>query len=238
VRTRCFRRRHFLSSRIGEDFSFEVSIVTNSAKIGVLVSGQSKGTNFQAILDAIAGGELHARVALLVATNEMHGAIARARDANIRTMVLPPGNLSREDWDHRVADAFYEEGVSVVALAGYLRYVTSVLLEAYPGRVLNVHPSLLPAFGGQGMYGTRVHRAVLEHGCKVSGCTVHLVDGRYDTGPILAQASVPVLDDDTPDSLALRVQKEEHRLYPQCIESILHDQIRVEGRRVRKKLSV
>ncbi|WP_105483648.1 phosphoribosylglycinamide formyltransferase [Abditibacterium utsteinense] len=209
----------------------------NFPRIGVLVSGQSKGTNFQAILDAIARGDLDARVSLLVSANENHGAVARARDANIQTLILPPGTLSREEWDHRVADALYEEGVSVVVLAGYLRYITSTLLEAFPSRVLNLHPSLLPAFGGQGMYGNRVHRAVLEHGCKVSGCTVHLVDERYDTGPILAQTAVPVLDDDTPDSLALRVQKEEHRLYPQCIEEILHDKLRIEGRRVRKNNS-
>ncbi len=210
--------------------------MSNFPRIGVLVSGQSKGTNFQAILDAIGRGDLSARVALLVATNENHGAVARARDAHVQTLILPPATLSREDWDHRVADALYEEGVSVLVLAGYLRYITSTLLEAFPGRVLNVHPSLLPAFGGQGMYGNRVHRAVLEHGCKVSGCTVHLVDERYDTGPILAQSAVSVLDDDTPDSLALRIQKEEHRLYPICIEEVLHDKVRIEGRRVRKKM--
>lgn len=208
-------------------------IVTNH-KIGVLVSSQSKGTNFQAILDAISRGDLEARVALLVSTNELHGAVARARDANIKTLVLPTEGLSREQWDEKVADALYEEGVSVVALAGYLRYVTSVLLEAYPGRILNVHPSLLPAFGGQGMYGPRVHKAVLDHGCKVTGCTVHLVDERYDTGPILAQASVQVEDDDTADSISWRVQREEHRLYPQCIDWILNNKIRIEGRRVKK----
>jgi len=207
--------------------------VTNH-KIGVLVSSQSKGTNFQAILDAIARGDLDARVALLVSTNQLHGAVARARDAHIKTLVLSTEGLSREQWDEKVADALYEEGVSVVALAGYLRYITSVLLEAYPGRILNVHPSLLPAFGGQGMYGPRVHRAALEHGCKVTGCTVHLVDERYDTGPILAQAAVQVEDEDTPDSIAMRVQREEHRLYPQCIDWILNNKIRIEGRRVRK----
>ncbi len=166
--------------------------------------------------------------------NELHGAVARARDAHIKTLVLPPEKMAREIWDHRVADALYEEGVEAIALAGYLRYVTPVLLEAFPGRILNIHPSLLPSFGGQGMFGPRVHRAVLEHGCKISGCTVHLVDERYDTGPILAQAAVAVEDDDTPDSLSLRVQKEEHRLYPQCIEAILQHKIRIEGRRTRK----
>ena len=208
--------------------------ISTVPRIGVLVSGQSGGTNFQAILDAIARDELHARVSLLVSTNELHGAVARARMANVQTLVLPPADCSREHFDERVADAFYEAGVSVVALAGYLRFVTPVLLEAFPGRILNVHPSLLPAFGGQGMYGNRVHRAVLEHGCRVSGCTVHLVDERYDTGPILDQACVVVEDDDTPDSLAKRVQREEHRLYPQCLEWLCHDKVVVEGRRVRR----
>ena len=207
-------------------------------RIGVLVSGHSGGTNFQAILDAIAGDELHARVALLVATNELHGAVARARMANVQTLILPTADLSRDHFDEKVADAFYEAGVSVVALAGYLRFVTPVLLEAFPGRILNVHPSLLPAFGGQGMYGNRVHRAVLEHGCRVSGCTVHLVDERYDTGPIIDQACVTVEDDDTPDSLAKRVQREEHRLYPQCLEWLCHNKVVVEGRRVRRMSDV
>jgi len=209
----------------------------NSAKIGVLVSGQSRGTNFQAILDAIERGDLGARVALLVATNEHHGAVARARDAHIKTLVLPAKDLTREEWDSRVADALYEEGVSIVALAGYLRFVSSVLLEAFPRRILNVHPSLLPSFGGQGMFGARVHRAVLEHGCKISGCTVHLLDERYDTGPILEQSSVVVAEDETPDSLALKVQKEEHRIYPRCLQAMVENRIVVEGRRViwRKK---
>lgn len=209
----------------------------NSAKIGVLVSGESKGTNFQAILDAIERGDLSARIALLVSTTETHGAVARARDAHIKTLVLPPKDLSRDEWDSRVADALYEEGVSIVALAGYTRYVTSTLLEAFPRRILNVHPSLLPSFGGKGMFGGRVHRAVLEHGCKISGCTVHLLDERYDTGPILEQASVVVAEDETPESLALKVQKEEHRIYQRCLQAMIENRIVVEGRRViwRKK---
>ncbi len=208
----------------------------NLPNIGVLVSGQSSGTNFQAILDAIDHGDLHAKVALLVATNELHGAVARARQANIKTLVLPCAETqSREEWDHHVSDALYQEGVAVVALAGYLRRVSNVLLEAFPDRILNVHPALLPAFGGQGMYGIRVHRAVLEHGCKVTGCTVHFVNEHYDMGPIVAQACVPVEDDDTPESLSMRVLAQEHRLYPQCIEWLAHDRLRVEGRRVKRK---
>lgn len=208
----------------------------NLPKIGVLVSGQSGGTNFQAILGAIERDDLHVKPALLVATNSLHGAVARARQAHVKTLVLPPGECaSAEEWDHRVSDALYHEGVSVVCLAGYLRRITNVLLEAFPGRILNVHPALLPSFGGQGMYGLKVHRAVLEHGCKVTGCTVHFVNEHYDMGPIVAQACVPVDDDDTPESLAARVQAQEHRLYPQCIEWVAHDRLRLEGRRVKKK---
>ncbi len=207
-----------------------------TARLGVLVSGRSGGTNFGAMMDAIERDDLHARVALLAATSEEHGAVARAREAGVNTLILPPESCpSQEQWDHHVADAFYQEGVSLLCLAGYLRRVTNVLLEAFPRRILNVHPSLLPGFGGQGMFGMRVHRAVLEHGCKVSGCTVHFVDERYDTGPIVAQACVPVDDDDTPETLSARVQKQEHRLYPQCIEMVIQDRIRFEGRRIKKK---
>jgi phosphoribosylglycinamide formyltransferase-1 len=207
-----------------------------TAKIGVLVSGTSRGTNFGAILSAIERGETHASVALLVATNEEHGAVARAREAGIATLVLPPAECaSPEAWDSRVADALYEAGASLLCNAGYLRYITSVLLEAFPRRILNVHPSLLPSFGGQGMYGLKVHRAVLEYGCKVSGCTVHFVDERYDSGAIIAQACVPVEEEDTPETLRARVQMQEHRLYPQCIEWVIQDRVRFEGRRVRRK---
>jgi phosphoribosylglycinamide formyltransferase-1 len=208
----------------------------NLPKFGVLVSGQSRGTNFQALLDAVEKGDLHAKAALLVATNELHGAVARARDANVKTLVLPPDSCaSTEEWEHRVSDSLYQAGVSVVVLAGYMRRISHVLLEAFPGRIMNVHPALLPAFGGQGMYGMRVHRAVLEHGCKVSGCTVHLVDEHYDMGPIVAQACVPVEDDDTPETLGARVQAQEHRLYPQCLEALMHEKIKIEGRRVKRR---
>ena len=206
------------------------------ARLGILVSGHSRGTNVQAILDAIRDGQLHAEVALLVATSQEHGAVERAQKSGVKTLVLPSdAHDSPEAWDHRVADAFYEEGVSVVALAGYLRKVSHVLLEAFPNRILNVHPALLPSFGGKGMYGMRVHQAVLEYGCKVSGCTVHMVNERYDTGPIIAQAVVTVEENDTPESLSTRVQTQEHRLYPRCIEWMIQDQLRVEGRRVRRK---
>ncbi|HEY0075990.1 MAG TPA: phosphoribosylglycinamide formyltransferase [Abditibacteriaceae bacterium] len=207
-----------------------------TAKLGVLVSGHSRGTNFQAILSAIHEGQLHAQMALLVATDAEHGAVEKASATGVKTLVLPPkSEADALAWDHRVADALYEEGVSILALAGYLRMISPVLLEAFPNRILNVHPALLPSFGGKGMYGMRVHQAVLEYGCKISGCTVHLVNERYDAGPIIAQACVPVEEDDTPETLSARVQMQEHRLFPRCIEMVIQDQIRVEGRRIRKK---
>ncbi len=207
-----------------------------TAKLGVLVSGHSRGTNFQAILSAIHEGQLHAQMALLVATDAEHGAVEKANAAGVKTLVLPPkSEADALAWDHRVADALYEEGVSILALAGYLRMISPVLLEAFPNRILNVHPALLPSFGGKGMYGMRVHQAVLEYGCKVSGCTVHLVNERYDAGPIIAQACVPVEEDDTPETLSARVQMQEHRLFPRCIEMVIQDQLRVEGRRIRRK---
>ena len=153
----------------------------------------------------------------------------------IVAVALVPPAATQEEWDHQVADALYVEGVSVLVLAGYLRIVSQVLLEAFPNRILNVHPALLPSFGGKGMYGMRVHQAVLEFGCKVSGCTVHLVNERYDAGPIVAQACVAVEENDTPETLAARVQTQEHRLYPRCIELLVQDKLRVEGRRVRRK---
>ena len=207
-----------------------------TARLGVLVSGHSRGTNFQAILDAIRDGQLHAEAALLVATSQEHGAVERARQHGVKALILPSGaHDSPEGWDHRVADALYEEGVSVVALAGFLRKISGVLLDAFPNRIVNVHPALLPSFGGKGMYGLRVHQAVLEYGCKVSGCTVHFVNERYDTGPIIAQAVVTVEDNDTPETLSARVQTQEHRLYPRCIEWLIQDQLRIEGRWVRRK---
>lgn len=205
----------------------------NPTKIAVMVSGQSGGTNFQAIIDAVHAQKLQAKISLLVSTNELHGAVARAREANIKTLVLPPSQCaSSQEWDHQVSDALYQEGVSIVALAGYLRIITPVLLEAFPDRILNVHPSLLPAFGGKGMYGMRVHKSVLEYGCKVTGCTVHIVNENYDMGPIVAQACVPVSDDDTPESIAAHVQAQEHKIYPQCIDLLAREVLRVEGRRV------
>jgi phosphoribosylglycinamide formyltransferase-1 len=209
------------------------SIPMSKPKIGVLVSGRGRGSNFTAIARAAQDGTLSAEVALLVATHEEHGALETARALQIPTLVLPlaPGSDS-DAWEQTVRDALLERGVSCVALAGFMRRIGPVLLNAFPSCIANVHPSLLPAFGGEGMWGKRVHQAVIEYGCRVSGCTVHLLDERYDEGPIIGQSVVPVEDADTPETLAARVLQAEHQLYARCLSELANDALRLEGRRV------
>lgn len=202
-------------------------------KIGVLVSGRGRGSNFKAIARASLDGRLCARVALLVSAHSEHGALEAAREMQIPALVLPrqPGADSGA-WEKAVREALLEREVSCLALAGFMCRVGPTLLAAFPSRIANVHPSLLPAFGGAGMWGLRVHQAVLDHGCRVSGCTVHLLDEHYDAGPIIAQQCVPVEDSDTPQSLAARVQAAEHELYPRCLSELANGELRLEGRRV------
>lgn len=201
--------------------------------IGVFVSGRGRGSNFAALARASQQGILRAQIALLVSTHGEHGALETARQRQIPTLVLPHEPSSEASgWEETVRDALLERGVECVALAGFMRHVGPTLLSAFPQRIANVHPSLLPSFGGVGMWGLRVHQAVLEHGCKVSGCTVHLLDERYDAGPIIAQQCVPVLDGDTPELLAARVLAAEHELYPRCLSELANGELRLEGRRI------
>ena len=200
-------------------------------RIGVMVSTRGRGSNFQAILNAHQSGALSAGVGLLVTTHEEHGAVEIARQAKIPIMVVPPSQAPSA-WEKGVAKALHEHHITHIALAGYMRRVGDTILREYQGRIVNVHPALLPSFGGVGMYGEHVHQAVLEYGCKVSGCTVHFVDERYDNGPIIAQKTVPVERDDTIESLAERVRLVENELYPQCLESLVRGHLRLEGRRV------
>lgn len=192
--------------------------------LGALASGS--GSNLQAILDAAAGGRLHARVAVVVSDNPEAYALERARKAGVPFEVVPRAG-TREAHDGRIVECLRRHGVDTVALAGYMRLVSPVLLHAFPGRVLNIHPALLPAFPG-----VHVHGQVLAHGVKFSGCTVHFVDAGTDTGPIIIQAVVPVRDDDTPETLASRILREEHRIYPQALQYLAEGRLRVEGRRV------
>lgn len=197
-------------------------------RIAVFASGG--GSNFGALIRASRRREMEAKLALLVTDREEAGAISRAHEAGIpHEMVLPHPAETCAD---RLLSTLERHGIEGIVLAGYLRHIPPAVVHAFPNRILNIHPSLLPAFGGHGYYGNRVHRAVLEYGCKLSGATVHLVDEAYDTGPVVLQDAVPVHDNDTPESLAARVLALEHHLLPAAVHLMATGQLRVDGRRV------
>jgi phosphoribosylglycinamide formyltransferase 1 len=187
--------------------------------IGVFASGG--GSNLQALIDHFnhASSPI-ARVALVVSDRASAGALERARRAGIEARVIEPAGRSADGVAVRTLATLAEHDVTIVALAGYLRLVPEPLVQAFRNRILNIHPALLPAFGGRGMYGTRVHRAVLAAGCCVTGATVHRVDERYDEGKPVLQWPVPVLRGDTAESLAARVLRIEHAIYPVAVEAV------------------
>jgi phosphoribosylglycinamide formyltransferase-1 len=194
-------------------------------RIAVLISG--RGSNLQSIIDAIARGELAATIAVVVSNRADAGGLVRAREAGIETQVLDHREYrDRSSYDRALADLLKARDVSLVCLAGFMRLVGPTLLEAFPNAVLNIHPSLLPSFPG-----VDAQQQALAHGVRFSGATVHLVTGELDNGPIVAQAAVPVSDDDTRDALAARILIEEHKLYPEAIRTLLDGGWRVEGRR-------
>lgn len=193
------------------------------ATLAVMLSGT--GRTLVNLFEKIDAGALPARVALVIASRPCPGA-ERARERGIPVRVMP-GPIRPDDLERTLRGA----GADLVALAGYLRMVS--IPESYRWRVVNIHPALLPSFGGPGMYGQRVHEAVLAAGCKVSGCTAHLCDDRYDTGPILVQRACEVLEDDTPQTLAARVFDLEREAYPAAIRLLIEGRVRVEGNRAR-----
>jgi phosphoribosylglycinamide formyltransferase-1 len=189
------------------------------------------GSNAGAVLDAIADGSIAARAGLVVTDRDGIGALDRAREHGVPTAVLPPrASADAPAFADALLAVLREHAVDALVLAGYLKQIPAPVVAAFRHRILNVHPSLLPSFGGAGLYGRRVHEAVLAHGCRVSGATVHLVDEAYDTGPIVLQACVPVLPADTPASLAARVLAEEHRLLPEAVALLAAGRLRVDGR--------
>jgi phosphoribosylglycinamide formyltransferase 1 len=193
--------------------------------VGVLISG--RGSNLQALLDAAAAGELGGRVALVISNVAEAPGLDRARRAGVPTAVHDHRARPRADHDRAMLADLRAHGVDLVCLAGYMRLLSPVLLDAYPQRVLNVHPSLLPAFPG-----LDAQRQAWEHGVKVSGATVHIVEAGLDTGPILAQEAVPVLESDTAEALSARILAAEHHLYPRAVRLLLEGRCRIEGRRV------
>jgi phosphoribosylglycinamide formyltransferase-1 len=195
--------------------------------LGVLASG--RGSNLRAILAAIETGRCPARVAIVVSDRKDAPALDHARRAGVKAVhVDPRSHADREVFDEAIADVLAREGVELVCLAGYMRLLSPTFVARYRGRILNVHPALLPAFPG-----LHAQRQALAYGVKVAGATVHFVDEGVDTGPIVLQAAVPVLDDDTEESLASRILAEEHRLYPDAIRLFAEDRLELDGRRVR-----
>ena len=194
-------------------------------RIGVLISG--RGSNLQAIIDSIAGGRLDAEIAVVISNRAHAAGLERARAAGIETLHIDHKRYpSREAFDLAVVAALKQRGVSLVCLAGFMRLLSAAFVEAFPNRILNIHPSLLPAF-----VGLDGQRQAWEYGVKVSGATVHVVTPELDAGPIVLQAVVPVRDDDTPDTLAARILAVEHRIYPEAIDIMLAGGWRIEGRR-------
>ncbi|NUQ00592.1 MAG: phosphoribosylglycinamide formyltransferase [Armatimonadetes bacterium] len=201
-------------------------------RLGVLVSGG--GTNLQAILDAAAAGRINAEVALVIADRESAYGLERARLAGVPTaLVKLADHPDRDTFSAAVADLLSASGVELVVLAGYLKILTAPLLRRFAGRIINTHPALLPSFGGPGMHGLKVHQAVLDYGCRLSGCSVHFVDDTVDGGPLLAQVAVPVRDDDTAESLQQRILPHEHQALVRVIGWLADGLVEVQGRRVR-----
>ena len=198
-------------------------------RLAVLVSGG--GTTLQNLIDEITAKRLNAQIGVVIGSRAGIRALERASEAKIMNFVVQPGVDAVGEFSRKVFELCDDAGVDLVCLAGWLSLLE--IPQKYEGRVMNIHPALLPSFGGKGMYGRRVHQAVLDHGCKVSGCTVHFVDASYDTGPIIMQRTCPVLDDDTAEALAARVFEEEKVAYPDAVRLFQAGRLKVDGRRVR-----
>src|SRR6202451_3987619 len=195
-------------------------------RIAVLLSG--RGSNFEALADSVAAGRIpNAEIAVVISNREGAPGIERAAARGLDARVLPSKGLEREAYDRQVAAVLQQKAVELVCLAGYMRLLSPFFVAAFPGRILNIHPSLLPAFPG-----LESQRQALEHGAKFSGCTVHFVDENLDAGPIVLQACVAIEDADTPETLAERILREEHRIYSEAVRIVLEGRYRIEGRRV------
>ncbi len=194
-------------------------------RLGILLSG--RGSNFEAIAASIESGSLNAEIAIVISNRPEARGIEIARQRGLLAVVLPSKGWPREEYDRYLVAELEKQRVDLVCLAGYMRLLTAEFCRAFPMQALNIHPSLLPAFPG-----LDAQRQALEHGAKITGCTVHFVDQQLDAGPIVAQAAVPVLDRDTEATLAARILVEEHRIYSQAIALIVSGRWHIEGRRV------
>lgn len=206
------------------------------SRLSVVVFASGTGSNFQAILDAVEGGDLDVDVVGCLSDRSSAGALERAERGDIPTVVLHPRGFDDHDaYTDALLKTLEDYAANFIALAGYLKRIPTEVVERFRNRILNIHPALLPAFGGKGMYGRKVHEAVVDYGVHWTGATVHLVEQEYDTGPIVLQEPVPVYPDDTPDDVAARVLEVEHRIYPEALRLFAQDRVEVDGRRVRIK---
>jgi phosphoribosylglycinamide formyltransferase-1 len=194
-------------------------------QLGILISG--RGSNFEAIANSIARRKLDAQIAIVIGNRANAPGLDVARERGIPMRVIASAGLEREEYDRLLIDELRTHEVELVCMAGFMRLVSATFVRAFPNRILNIHPSLLPAFPG-----LDAQRQALEHGVKITGCTVHLVDEFQDSGPIVVQAAVPVLDDDSVESLSARILVQEHLIYPKAIGHFVEGRITVEGRRV------
>ncbi|MBI3357783.1 MAG: phosphoribosylglycinamide formyltransferase [Nitrospirae bacterium] len=203
---------------------------TTPLRVAVLASG--RGSNLQAIIDAIEAGQVQARIVAVISNKKEAPALDRARKHGLRDLFVDPKPFagrpdSREAYDRALLETLRQHDVELVLLAGYMKIVTAVLVSAYANRMMNIHPSLLPSFPG-----LDVQRKAIDWGCKLAGCTVHFVTEGVDEGPIILQAAVPILDQDTPDTLAVRILEQEHKIYPRAVQLFAEGRLRGDGRRV------
>lgn len=199
--------------------------MNEKTKLGILISG--RGSNMLALIEAVEQGKVNGEVAVVISNTEKAAGLETARAHGVETLVISHQGLSREEHERRVVAELKKRGVGLVCLAGYMRVLSPYFLSEFPQRVLNIHPSLLPAFPG-----LEAQRQALEYGVKYTGCTVHFVDEDVDHGPIIAQAVVPVFDDDTVESLSARILSQEHRIYPEAVALVVSGKYKIEGRRV------
>ncbi len=204
---------------------------TKKLRLGVLASGG--GTNLQSIIDQCQQQQIDAEIVLVLCNNPDAGALQRAEKAGLPNACINHRDFAeRQAFDLAVVTALKEAGVELVVLAGFMRIISEVFVAAFPNRIINIHPALLPAFPG-----LHVQKKAIEYGARFSGCTVHFVDTGVDTGPIIIQAVVPILDDDTEESLSARILQQEHKIYPKAIQLIAEGRVTIEGRRVRIEAS-
>jgi len=194
-------------------------------RLGILLSG--RGSNFEAIADNVATGKVDAEIAIVISNRSDARGLETAQRRGLNAVCIPSKGLDRNIYDAAVAEELKKNSVDLVCLAGFMRLLSAGFIRAFPQRILNIHPALLPSFPG-----LDAQYQALEHGVKISGCTVHFVDEYLDAGPIILQAAVPVLDSDTVESLSARILKEEHRIYSQAISLVLSGRLRIDGRRV------